>query len=542
MRKSKSKYRDLQISPTYRYGEYLHEKYPSLKRFSARALEEPFFRMVGLREKASSSTLPRMKRTTTRLKPLKEKKKHGIHFVEIEEAKSNRNSVVEKAFIAFKTDSASLQAEQRLIVLFQAIESINDHDERKKIAKEYAEKLENFANKVIFAKEEVSRMISKMLSKPSVFRDAIVELIKRRIDAEKAEAVAASRLAQGKKDARPTEAPKKPAVFQPPGQPIKSTESQSQSVQQSPNHRDTFISRIEGFVQQDPELARMSGLHMVFSNGKFQGVRSAASLERQSRKKKFRDYMSDAFFASTLIVMLGSAVCVTKRFFFDSPNTTATIEDARVPLNPYQKAIAPDDDSIRRTASRAVKTKGMFFNELQIFDLFDHVARNIEYLNVSEGGVPKSPAKTIEDSSGDCKSMAVLLASMIESIGGKTTLTHLTIPGGKGHLYVGVVISENPDKMKRDWDKFSIIEAIQKRYKKQLASLNRKLSIDEFSKLAFREVVIDSKVKTVLLLDPTTGIYGLPGIVAFGEFADTDSEKHFESRPGHSGLLPNILR
>jgi len=84
----------------------------------------------------------------------------------------------------------------------------------------------------------------------------------------------------------------------------------------------------------------------------------------------------------------------------------------------YCDKINPYDLNVRKAAADAIRNHSGNYNINQLFDIYDWVKENIIYQNVPLAGIPYQPSDTLTTKSGDCKNQAVLIASMIESIGG----------------------------------------------------------------------------------------------------------------------------
>jgi ssDNA-binding Zn-finger/Zn-ribbon topoisomerase 1 len=85
----------------------------------------------------------------------------------------------------------------------------------------------------------------------------------------------------------------------------------------------------------------------------------------------------------------------------------------------YCNKIDPYDLNVREAASAAVRNHPGEFNLDKLLDIYDWVKVNVIYLNAPlDKNAPYPPAETLATMSGDCKNQAVLIASMIESIGG----------------------------------------------------------------------------------------------------------------------------
>lgn len=80
--------------------------------------------------------------------------------------------------------------------------------------------------------------------------------------------------------------------------------------------------------------------------------------------------------------------------------------------------INPYDLSVREAATKAIRNDPGSYSVTQLFDIYDWVKSNIIYQNVPLIGIPYPAKETLTTKSGDCKNQAVLIASMIEAIGG----------------------------------------------------------------------------------------------------------------------------
>jgi len=84
----------------------------------------------------------------------------------------------------------------------------------------------------------------------------------------------------------------------------------------------------------------------------------------------------------------------------------------------YCDKIDPYNLDVRMAASTAKRNHPGSYNIDQLLDIYDWVRENIAYQNVPLGGIPYPPSETLMTQSGDCKNQAVLIASMVEAIGG----------------------------------------------------------------------------------------------------------------------------
>ncbi|MFH1248921.1 MAG: transglutaminase-like domain-containing protein [archaeon] len=87
----------------------------------------------------------------------------------------------------------------------------------------------------------------------------------------------------------------------------------------------------------------------------------------------------------------------------------------------YCSKIDPYNLEVRKATSEAVKAHPGSFGIDQLLDIYDWVKANINYLNVpvTMPITPYSTTETLATKSGDCKNQAVLIASMVEAIGGE---------------------------------------------------------------------------------------------------------------------------
>jgi hypothetical protein len=99
--------------------------------------------------------------------------------------------------------------------------------------------------------------------------------------------------------------------------------------------------------------------------------------------------------------------------------------------------VDPLDPSVREIAtSLATKYPGEY-NIYQVCAIFDYIKENIQYVSDPRGVDQWSaPGDTLKIGAGDCDDYAILLASMIESIGG-TTRIYMTDTHAFATVYIG---------------------------------------------------------------------------------------------------------
>lgn len=87
----------------------------------------------------------------------------------------------------------------------------------------------------------------------------------------------------------------------------------------------------------------------------------------------------------------------------------------------YCDKFTETDLSVRQAAAQAISKHPGAFSINQLLDIYDWVHSNVFYQNVPiDLSPPYAPAQTLATKSGDCKNQAVLIASMVEAIGGSS--------------------------------------------------------------------------------------------------------------------------
>lgn len=89
------------------------------------------------------------------------------------------------------------------------------------------------------------------------------------------------------------------------------------------------------------------------------------------------------------------------------------------------------------------------YNIDQICDMWEKVNDKWTYVNDPQGGDYFSPAsRTINlGLKGDCDDFAILIASLVEAIGGASRIKSAQSPDGGGHAYAEVYISDDKKKV-----------------------------------------------------------------------------------------------
>jgi transglutaminase-like putative cysteine protease len=124
--------------------------------------------------------------------------------------------------------------------------------------------------------------------------------------------------------------------------------------------------------------------------------------------------------------------------------------------------VSPEDKNLRRLRSAmnienpivrnyAVKLAAKFPGRLnygQILNIYDYLLKNWKYVSDPKGmEYFASASETIDDNlAGDCDDFAVLIASLLEGIGGTTRITFAFGPGG-GHAFTEIYLGTNSDSL-----------------------------------------------------------------------------------------------
>jgi len=148
---------------------------------------------------------------------------------------------------------------------------------------------------------------------------------------------------------------------------------------------------------------------------------------------------------------------------FDCISNQCVLKDSQTPTNnefleqtsqsfwenKFCNKINPYNLEVRKAASEAIPAAHQgAYSYVQLIDIYSWVKKNIKYLNVPfDSYASYDPEEVIITKSGDCKNQAVLLASMIESIGGKA---NVIINQDCAHAYVEVHFGNlSEDALKR---------------------------------------------------------------------------------------------
>ena len=106
----------------------------------------------------------------------------------------------------------------------------------------------------------------------------------------------------------------------------------------------------------------------------------------------------------------------------------------------YCDKIDAYDLGVRTAAAQAIRNDSGGFSPTQLIDVYDWVRQHIVYQTVPLAGIPYPPGETLTTGSGDCKNMAVLVSSMVKSIGGQA---RVVLDDGCQHAYTLVYLGSS---------------------------------------------------------------------------------------------------
>jgi transglutaminase-like putative cysteine protease len=195
------------------------------------------------------------------------------------------------------------------------------------------------------------------------------------------------------------------------------------------------------------------------------------SLLAQTKSEKWHDYRTQHFEVISIDVSGMESM--------QNPTYRYNPENIFIQMN---SKIDPFDLELRKMAAESAKRYPGEYNIYQVCSLFDDTKEKIQYISDPRGkDLWSPPGDTLAVGAGDCDDYAILLASLIESIGG-TSRIYLT----DTHAFAAVYIGNNTEE---------IANAIGDYY----GSVPIYYTTDEYG--------------CWLMMDPTSSIYpgGLPG-------------------------------
>lgn len=306
---------------------------------------------------------------------------------------------------------------------------------------------------------------------------------------------------------------------------------------------ESFEFHLERLIRDNPRFAGLGEVMLEIGDGKEVRVKKADPLLQFQpwwirRWRQLAAVSAGIALAASLAAMTHSYGSLQADYLHaqeraerrePGPASDAAPQEERGPEN----RITPDDVAVLRAVDAAVRRKDTPFNIAQIMDVYNFVVENIRYLNVSDPVVPRWPSETLEANWGDCKSMSVLLASMLEAIGAKTLLFSWHDRAARtGHQYVGVMVSDSQDPAERQEARRAITRLIRRAYGR---TINRHYG-GRMPQVQFRELNVGGRNQLHLLLDATAGRNSVAGV---GN-PRPDIERIEESRPGHRGRAPEM--
>jgi predicted RNA-binding Zn-ribbon protein involved in translation (DUF1610 family) len=127
--------------------------------------------------------------------------------------------------------------------------------------------------------------------------------------------------------------------------------------------------------------------------------------------------------------------------------------------NNLNSLVAAVDINNGTTNDFAVRLASKFpgeYNIVQVCQIYDYIVTRWKYVNDSDKGENfRSASRSINNNlAGDCDDFAILMAAMIESIGGDARISFAYDDKGVGHAFTEVLASNNREEMQ------SVIDAI----------------------------------------------------------------------------------
>jgi transglutaminase-like putative cysteine protease len=238
------------------------------------------------------------------------------------------------------------------------------------------------------------------------------------------------------------------------------------------NEENEMVSYEAGVTLEPGEDARVGILSIEVPEDSTQTkLEPFISLFVQTDSGKWHDYENQQFEEITIEV--------SEKMETQTPDYSTNPEHLFTLVN---EKIDPYDVQVRTMAAASAKKYPGQYNIYQLCYLFDDTKENIQYISDPRGkDLWSTPGETITVGAGDCDDYAILLASLIEAIGG-TSRVYLTDSHAFAAAYIG-----NDTK--------SITDAIGEYY----GPVPIYYTTDEYG--------------CWLMMDPTSSIYagGLPG-------------------------------
>ena len=187
--------------------------------------------------------------------------------------------------------------------------------------------------------------------------------------------------------------------------------------------------------------------------------------------------------------------------------------------------IQPENPEVLSAKNEASAGHEGVYDLARIFAIYEYMIKKVKSEKISDDVEPRQFGKTIRFG-GDCKSKSVLLASILESIKGKTILIWMP-PFGvfPGHMVVGVKISNKSSDEKA----------------KQLITLAIRDKYGDGPAPRFKEVLPSVGPEgTYLILDPIFRDMrsAYPGMTAIS--GDISKEVIIDCVPGKKGVVPDL--
>jgi len=138
-----------------------------------------------------------------------------------------------------------------------------------------------------------------------------------------------------------------------------------------------------------------------------------------------------------------------------------------------RRAVTPKEIVLGEATTAAIEKVQDKPAIVKAFAIFDYVVKNIKNERTPDYTLPQTPKQTLAWRRGDCRAKSILIASMAENIGIETILVWLPpLPGGVGHMYAGLKISDHVTGDKAKMDKLLVEGSLVERYGKKGANPN----------------------------------------------------------------------
>jgi len=129
----------------------------------------------------------------------------------------------------------------------------------------------------------------------------------------------------------------------------------------------------------------------------------------------------------------------------ENKNQNSTNQD--LILAQLRESVDISDNNTKDYASQLAAMYPGTYNVGQVANIFDYVVYNWKYVNDSRGKEDfRKASRTIKNNlTGDCDDFAILMAALIESIGGTTRISFAYNAQGEGHAFAEVLATDRKE-------------------------------------------------------------------------------------------------